>query len=124
MGFSERDAQEWLCTQLAPLRARAREGGWEDKLERAVRSVQEGGSAVRACRLLGYRGASDSQRGTFPGGIPLSRLGIDPVVQRGEYVCPKGSCGRRAGVKADGGEPRCALYGEVMDLRPLDEPAP
>ncbi|MEV2242091.1 hypothetical protein [Micromonospora sp. NPDC049891] len=123
MALSERDAHEWLCTQLAPLRARAREGGWEDKLERTVRTVQDGGSAVRACRLLGYRGHAESVRGTFSGGIPLARLGLDPLVRRGEYVCPKSNCGRRAGVRPDGGEPRCTLYGSVMDLQPLDEPS-
>jgi hypothetical protein len=124
MGFDEREAHEWLCANLAPLRVRARESDWVDKLEREVQSVRDGGSAVRACRSLGYRGTTSESRGTFAGSIPLAQLGIDPVVQLGEYVCPKRRCGRRESSGSDGAEPRCALFGGVMDLRPLDEPTP
>lgn len=116
----EREARQWLCSHLASLRRRAREGGWEAKLDRVVTAVVAGRSAVAACRSLGSGGLNGSRRSPIGGGIPLSRLGITPVPVHGDYACPMALCDRRGVPDAEGREPRCALYGSVMALQPSD----
>jgi len=122
--MDERDASTWICMQLPELRSVANAGGWVARLDRIVRDARVSGSALDACRRLGYPSGYSPLRGQTDRFVSLADLNIDPVLVRGAYRCPKDVCDRRAGANSRGEEPRCWLYEATMDFYPSGEGSP
>jgi hypothetical protein len=119
---SERDAVAWLCSRLELLRAKADEGGWVDRLDVAVRRVRKGGSAVAACRQLGYQPVGDAVKDPIGDASSLGWLGLRSEPVDGAYICPKAHCSRREELGPGAVEPRCDLDDAVMAFRPTGAP--
>jgi hypothetical protein len=114
----ERTMLAWLCAQLPVLRVAADRYGWRDRLDREIAAVQDGGSAVRACRRLGLPIDPDQQKSADGQLASLAALGLDSVTVEGDYLCPHGRCGRRAHADQHGRQPVCALDSTPMPLHP------
>ncbi|MEV6350105.1 hypothetical protein [Actinoplanes sp. NPDC051851] len=108
----------WLCTQLPGLRASAGDDGWRPRLDAAVTALRSGVPASQVCRRLGLTfdpattgsAAAPVRRGDAgPGAGPatLGGLRLNRVSTAGDYVCPHGSCERRARADRHGHEPDC-----------------
>jgi hypothetical protein len=117
--LSEDDARTWLCGVLPQLRGLAARDGWADRLERIIDDIARGGSPAQACERLGFHRPAGGPRGPGNGLPSLAGLGIDGWPMRGEWACPhEQPCDLRTVAGRDGREPRCALYGGKMVLRP------
>jgi hypothetical protein len=115
----EDEALALLCAYLGDLREKAKAGLWSNRLDRVVRNVREGGSAMEACRRLGL--AADDDSTTRSGDTGLWRVpGLSTAalpMGKGRYTCPRAVCQRKAGRDADGHPPRCELFERPMQPR-------
>jgi hypothetical protein len=117
--LGEGEALTLLCGYLDELHEHAERGLWAGRLERVVRGVRDGASAVEACARLGLIVTVDEAetRTGVGGGGPWRVPGLsspDLPIGRGRYTCPRVVCQRRGKRDADGHPPYCDLFEQPM----------
>lgn len=118
--MSESAALAILCERLTVLRSLATVNGWRDQLETEIDHLKAGGSPLAVCRRLGLLPSSSGSPTSETRGdsTTVTIPGLDPVIMRGDHVCPhRPACLRHAGRDANGHPPRCSVSGEPMPFR-------
>jgi hypothetical protein len=115
--LTEAEALALWCAMLPDLRRRARENGWDTRLEREIARLGAGKSAIRSCEKFGLIGQQIRREARDVLDIP----GQDPAkpVARGTFVCPENRCDRRGERDEVGRPPRCELFGG-LPMRPVE----
>jgi hypothetical protein len=109
VSMTESEARAWLCAELPSLRRDAEKGGWTAALEDMLTALDEGGTAVEVLALLDP-GAPEDRADE----VPFLLFGVAGQELRGDYTCPDGWCGRRAGRDDGNRPPMCRLRGRPM----------
>jgi hypothetical protein len=111
---TDSDALAYICSHILELRHDAAENNWAETLSRAIRDLHAGAPATKVYQTIepNFTGAGITRAGS-----PVSDLdsivGRRPIAAVGEYMCPKGLCGRTGQRDDLGREPTC------MDGRPM-----